>query len=148
MHSPKAYLQNFKKYEQEVERDMSREENQIQKIRELAKERNKNRVQRQRKEPAAKRRKTSNETFMGVLEQPMQPTQRQEQQEKRKPEEHSHHSDAPPAKRKAERSHQNIKEIFRKMNSKNGQEEEAQEQKTGQEQQAQGLTPSDKIPEV
>ena len=41
---------HFKKYEQEVERDMSREENQIQKIRELAKERNKNRAQRQRKE--------------------------------------------------------------------------------------------------
>ena len=109
---------NFKKYEQEVERDMAREENQIQKIRELAKERNKARAQRQRKEPAAKRRKTSKETYVGVQEQLLQ-TQRQEEQEKRKPEEHS---DAPPAKRKAERSTQNIKEIFMKMNSKNGQE--------------------------
>ena len=78
----------------------------------------------------------------------MQPTQRQEQQEKRKPEEYSNHIDAPPAKRKAERSPQNIKEIFRKMNLKNGQEEDAKEQETGQEQQAQELTSPDKIPEV
>ena len=74
---------------------------------------------------------------MGVQEQLLQ-TQRQEEQEKRKPEEHS---DAPPAKRKAERSTQNIKEIFMKMNSKNGQEECAQEQETGQEQGAQELSP-------
>ena len=101
------------------------------------KSRNKARAQRQRKEPSAKRRKTSKETYVGVQEQLLQ-TQRQEEQEKRKPEEHS---DAPPAKRKAERSTQNINEIFMKMNSKNGQEECAQEQETGQEQGAQELPP-------
>ena len=63
---------NFKKYEQDVDRDMAREENQIGKIRELIKERNKKRAQRQRREPTAKRRKTDSATYVKGQEQEMQ----------------------------------------------------------------------------
>ena len=42
---------NYKKYEQEVEKDLEKEEEQITKIRELVKERNKLRAQKQRKMP-------------------------------------------------------------------------------------------------
>ena len=48
---------NYKKYEQEVEKDLEKEEEQITKIRELVKERNKLRAQKQRRMPAPKRRK-------------------------------------------------------------------------------------------
>ena len=47
----------------EVETDMAREENQVTKIRELVKERNKMRAQRQRKAPASKRRKLDDQSF-------------------------------------------------------------------------------------
>ena len=47
----------------------------------------------------------------------MQNKQRQEQ-EKRKPEEDSHHHESPNAKRKNERSSQDIRDIFNIMNRK------------------------------
>ena len=56
----------FKKNEQEIETDIAREENQISKIRELIKERNRLRGERHRihrKAPAPKRRKLVNKTY-------------------------------------------------------------------------------------
>ena len=57
----------FKKNEQEIERDMEREETQVGKIRELIKKRNKERGERSRihqKAPGAKRRKLEDESYM------------------------------------------------------------------------------------
>ena len=56
----------FKKNEQEIESEMAREEAQVNKIRELIKERNKKRGQAQRSSktaPAPKRRKLENEEY-------------------------------------------------------------------------------------
>ena len=43
--------------------------------------------------------------------------QHRQEPEKRKPEEHSHHQEAPHAKRMAERTSQDIRDIFRIMNT-------------------------------
>ena len=127
---------NLKKYEQDVDRDMAREENQIEKIRELIKERNKKRAQRQRREPTAKRRKTDSETYVKGQEQEMHSQQRQEQ-EKRKPEEDSHHHEAPNAKRKVVRTSQDIRDIFSNMSrqSTSTQEQDAPAKETQEEEQ-------------
>ena len=76
----------FKKNELEIETDMAREEMQVSKIRDLIKERNRQRGLTNRikqKPPAAKRRKIDDKNYEEGQEQPKSP-QEQPRQEKRK----------------------------------------------------------------
>ena len=62
---------SYKKYEQEVDRNMEKEEGQITKIRELIKERNRTRAQNQRKLPPPKRRKLEGGKYeQAIMERP------------------------------------------------------------------------------
>ena len=101
---------SYKKYEQEVENDMAKEEIQISKIRNLIKERNKTRAQGQRKMPASKRRKLDETHY-----EPRQDKEREGRttrggEEKRELEDPA---EAPPAKRRANKD---IREMLRKHN--------------------------------
>ena len=70
---------SYKKYEQEVDRNMEKEEGQITKIRELIKERNRTRVQNQRKLPPPKRRKLEGGKYeQATLERPTSEKEKRE----------------------------------------------------------------------
>jgi hypothetical protein len=108
---------SYKKYEKEVDNDLEKEEEQVGKIRELVKERNKLRAQNQRRMPPPKRRKLGSKDF----EQRMPHTARGEQtghysgspcevEEKRKMEDTE--DEAPPAKRKNLRQAPDIRDMF------------------------------------
>ena len=76
----------FKKHELEMKTDMTREEIQVSKIRDLIKERNRQRGQRhktQQKAPAAKRRKLNDKNY-DARQEPSASPHKQPRQEKRK----------------------------------------------------------------
>ena len=90
----------FKKNEQDIESFMAREDAQVSKIRELIKERNKERGERHRihqRAPASKRRKLENETYETRQEQPNM--EEGKAQEKRKADKNSEHGAEPSEKR-------------------------------------------------
>ena len=117
---------SFKKNEQEIEKDLAREEAQVTRIRELVKERNKNRGETSRihgKAPGAKRRKIDNEKFETGQEK-HGGIERQEP-EKRKEMEENENMGPENKKRKVS---QDIRSIIQKMTTRNLNQQEHQEQ--------------------
>ena len=104
---------SYKKYEQEIEKDMEKEEGQVSKIRELIKERNKNRAQKQRKPPPPKRRKMEEGTYEPRQEnQQEKPAPEKETREVGRPQDQQ--EEAPPSKRQNRNNVQDIREAMEK----------------------------------
>ena len=125
---------NFKKYEKEVEKDMEKEEGQIQKIRDLIKERNKTRAQNQRKLPPPKRRKIAEGKFatgQDSREQAQHERMTGEEGDKRKQEEEQD-VHQPPAKKRNSRPDQDIREALKKTARKEKQEEDKSQEEEHQ----------------
>ena len=100
---------SYQKYEQEVDRDMEKEEGQVTKIRELIKERNRTRAQNQRKLPPPKRRKLEGGKYeQATLEK--QTPEKETREDHRRQEELQEGS--PPTKRQDRRAQRDIREAL------------------------------------
>ena len=120
---------SFKKNEEDIEQDLAREEQQVSKIRDLVKERNKIRAETSRihgAAPGPKRRKTGMDSY--EIEQERK-TEKLEMQDSEKRKEREENPPLSPQKKKRKIS-QNIKEIILKMhaNEKIRQEEQQESQ--------------------
>ena len=117
---------NFKENEREIERDMEKEMIQVSKIRELIKERNRERGQTsrmQRKPPAAKRRKPDDKIYQESQEDNLK-RQEYSGQEKRKAE-----TENEPEPTKKRRPNMDVRELFLpKVDRNTSREQDSQEQ--------------------
>ena len=94
----------YKAYEKEVQTDLQKEEQQVSKIRELVKERNRNRG----RGPPAKRRKVEDDGMYPEQESPTEQTDPTTKQEKRKPGE-----DIGPENKKKRRGENDIRNLLK-----------------------------------